>query len=208
MSDHHESSGVDSESLSEKSVFQWTVAGPEGDVVASFESHGLSHNNQAVVTHFFTAVGLHTVTVTTKSTVNAPGADIAGDVAGDGVDSDRSLSASSSSSLSSSSPSSSSASASSLHGTAAGTVVAVAQVHCLYVKREVRSLTLEDREAFLNAMHTLWKVPTLQGRDKYGPEYTGSDVFVSVHADQVISDGGSFSGSGLMVGEGGDQGSR
>jgi hypothetical protein len=33
------------------------------------------------------------------------------------------------------------------------------------VKREVRSLTEEDRENFLDALYTLWRVGTVKGRE-------------------------------------------
>lgn len=45
--------------------------------------------------------------------------------------------------------------------------------HCVYVKREVRSLTLEDRENFLDAMHTIWTTGTKKGRTLYGSDFTG-----------------------------------
>jgi hypothetical protein len=38
-------------------------------------------------------------------------------------------------------------------------------IHSLYVKREVRSLTEEDRENFLDALYTMWSIGTMKGRD-------------------------------------------
>jgi len=60
--------------------------------------------------------------------------------------------------------------------------------HCVYVKREIRSLTEEDRENFLDAMFTMWKVGTKKGRETYGNDYTGLDRFTSVHAYQATGD--------------------
>lgn len=60
--------------------------------------------------------------------------------------------------------------------------------HCVYVKREVRSLAEEDRENFLDAMFTIWSVGTKKGREVYGNDYTGIDRFVSVHAGQATGE--------------------
>lgn len=60
--------------------------------------------------------------------------------------------------------------------------------HCVYVKREIRSLTVEDRENVLDAMFTMWRVGTKEGRQTYGSEYTGLDRFTSVHAYQATGD--------------------
>jgi hypothetical protein len=38
------------------------------------------------------------------------------------------------------------------------------RAHCTYVKREIRSLSEEDRETFLDAMHVMWQVGTKKGR--------------------------------------------
>lgn len=56
------------------------------------------------------------------------------------------------------------------------------------MRRELRKLNDEDREAFLDAAATLWKVPTEEGRLKYGERYTGMDLFVKSHADQATGD--------------------
>jgi len=60
--------------------------------------------------------------------------------------------------------------------------------HCVYVKREIRSLTVEDRENVLDAMFTMWRVGTKEGRQTYGNEFTGLDRFTSVHAYQATGD--------------------
>lgn len=38
--------------------------------------------------------------------------------------------------------------------------------HNLYVKREIRSLSEEDRENFLDAMHMIWQTGSAVGRSK------------------------------------------
>jgi hypothetical protein len=58
----------------------------------------------------------------------------------------------------------------------------------VYVKRELRTLTEEDRENFLDAMFKMWEVGTKKGREVYGEDFTGMDRFVSVHADQATGD--------------------
>lgn len=40
-----------------------------------------------------------------------------------------------------------------------------------YVRREIRQLTHNDREAFFDAMETLYRLPTAEGHKKYGEEY-------------------------------------
>ena len=65
------------------------------------------------------------------------------------------------------------------------------RVRCLYVKRELRTLSRSDREAFLDAMHAIWATPnTTLGRVKYptseeGYIFTGIDTYVRVHADMA-----------------------
>jgi hypothetical protein len=61
-------------------------------------------------------------------------------------------------------------------------------VSCLYVKRELRTLTVEDRENFLNAMYEMWKLGTMKGREKYGEEFTGIDRFVYIHTREATGD--------------------
>ena len=56
------------------------------------------------------------------------------------------------------------------------------------MKRELRELNKHDREAFLDAAITLWKTPTLEGRQLYGSSFTGMDKFVQVHADSATGD--------------------
>ncbi|CAN0026061.1 unnamed protein product, partial [Hapterophycus canaliculatus] len=40
-----------------------------------------------------------------------------------------------------------------------------------YVRREIRSLTDADREAFFNAMEKLYRLPAAEGNKLYGDEY-------------------------------------
>jgi hypothetical protein len=37
--------------------------------------------------------------------------------------------------------------------------------NCLYIKRELRKLTEEDRENFLDAMYEMWRLGTIAGRE-------------------------------------------
>jgi hypothetical protein len=53
---------------------------------------------------------------------------------------------------------------------------------CKYVKREVRELTVADREAFLNAFRTLWDVDQDVGVAKFGPKYTAMETLVAAHS--------------------------
>lgn len=41
-----------------------------------------------------------------------------------------------------------------------------------YVKREIRSLTLSDREKFLDAAYAIWNYNQKDGVSKYGPKFT------------------------------------
>lgn len=50
------------------------------------------------------------------------------------------------------------------------------------MKRELRQLTLADKNRFLDAAIVLWKTDTLTGRKMYGPQYTSIATFVEEHA--------------------------
>lgn len=52
-----------------------------------------------------------------------------------------------------------------------------------YVRRELRSLTDHDREAFLDAYHTLFTVSTIKGRELYGERYKSVKYFSTLHND-------------------------
>lgn len=50
-----------------------------------------------------------------------------------------------------------------------------------YVRREIRSLTDRDREAFFTAIGTLQRVPTLAGQEVYGDHYFSKDYMNRIH---------------------------
>jgi len=52
---------------------------------------------------------------------------------------------------------------------------------CLYVRREVRDLTIKDRDLLLDTMYTLWSVSDDEGQKKYGANYHSSTYFVEWH---------------------------
>lgn len=52
---------------------------------------------------------------------------------------------------------------------------------CKYVKREIRSLTNEDRINLLDAMATLWTTDDHTGKKQYGEKYTSMNTFAAVH---------------------------
>ncbi len=51
-----------------------------------------------------------------------------------------------------------------------------------YVKRELRALTLADRNDMLDAVATLWKYSDDDGRAKYGSKFVSLQTFVEEHA--------------------------
>ena len=53
---------------------------------------------------------------------------------------------------------------------------------CRYVKREIRSLTVSDRERLLDAMAALWTHDQAAGEAKYGPRFTSIETFVAAHS--------------------------
>jgi hypothetical protein len=52
-----------------------------------------------------------------------------------------------------------------------------------YVRRELTSLTEDDREEFLDAFHTLWTVSTTEGVVLYGSRYKSINYFATLHND-------------------------
>lgn len=60
-------------------------------------------------------------------------------------------------------------------------------VYVKYVRREISSLTLADREAFLDAYKTLWEVSTTEGQIIYGDKYKGLYHFAVIHNDAGAS---------------------
>jgi hypothetical protein len=57
------------------------------------------------------------------------------------------------------------------------------QVFVKYVRRELQSLTDQDREEFLDAFRTLWDVNTADGIKKYGDRYKSLWYFALIHND-------------------------
>ena len=45
-----------------------------------------------------------------------------------------------------------------------------------FVKREIRSLTILDRERFLDAASALWKYNQTAGQAKFGPKFTSIGI--------------------------------
>ena len=68
--------------------------------------------------------------------------------------------------------------------TGAVTAATTVNLVCKYVKRELRTLTEADREAFLDAAATLWRYTTEEGQALYGPKYTGMEKFTALHIIQ------------------------
>lgn len=52
-----------------------------------------------------------------------------------------------------------------------------------YVRRELSSLTVDDREEFLDAFHKLWTVSTTEGVVLYGSRYKSINYFATLHND-------------------------
>ena len=56
-------------------------------------------------------------------------------------------------------------------------------VYVKYVRRELDQLTDEDRDIFLDAMVTMWKVSTVEGQILFGKDYKSAHYFIQVHID-------------------------
>lgn len=52
---------------------------------------------------------------------------------------------------------------------------------CMYVRREIRSLTADDLDATMDAMHTIWATSESQGQEKYGAKFHSIDYFLELH---------------------------
>ena len=50
------------------------------------------------------------------------------------------------------------------------------------MKRELRTLTVADRDRFLDAAAIMWNVSTEEGKKLYGNSYTSMNTFVGEHA--------------------------
>lgn len=55
------------------------------------------------------------------------------------------------------------------------------QVQVKYVRRELRSLTDQDREMFFNAVAVLQRVPSAVGQEVYGSNYYSKDFMTRLH---------------------------
>lgn len=56
-------------------------------------------------------------------------------------------------------------------------------VVCRYVRRELRALSVADREAFFNAARILWTVDLKLGKKMYGDEFRPVHHFVQMHTE-------------------------
>lgn len=52
---------------------------------------------------------------------------------------------------------------------------------CRYVRREIRSLTDADREAYLSALEVMYRTPLEEGRAKYGEHFANYELFTTMH---------------------------
>jgi len=52
---------------------------------------------------------------------------------------------------------------------------------CIYIRRELRQLTDDDRDAALDAMYEMWEVSESTGQKKYGDDYHASTYFTEAH---------------------------
>lgn len=70
-----------------------------------------------------------------------------------------------------------------------GSLVAVQRmkVSCKYVRREIRSLTEDDREAFFQAMEIFFTIPTEVGQARYGEKFFNYERITAYH-DSKITD--------------------
>ena len=52
---------------------------------------------------------------------------------------------------------------------------------CLYVRREIQSLSSEDLESTMEAMYAIWSTSEEDGQEKYGSNFHNSTYFASAH---------------------------
>lgn len=52
---------------------------------------------------------------------------------------------------------------------------------CIYVRRELRSLSSDDLETVLETMHTMWETSESDGQELYGENYHSIDWFAGMH---------------------------
>ena len=72
---------------------------------------------------------------------------------------------------------------------------------CQYVRREIRTLSVDDLSATLDAMHTLWVIDEDDGQETYGDEYhSASYLLKSHHFNAAWPDGDHIhEGNGFMT---------
>ena len=61
-------------------------------------------------------------------------------------------------------------------------VVRTDRVACRYVRREMRSLSTEDRDAYLDAMREIYELSDAAGRARYGANFRSGAYFTAKHA--------------------------
>lgn len=54
-------------------------------------------------------------------------------------------------------------------------------LNCLYVRRELRTLSDDDRDAFFDAAEVVYRTPTAEGQPLYGSKYYGVGTFAMDH---------------------------
>ena len=57
----------------------------------------------------------------------------------------------------------------------------VLRVTCKYVRREMRSLSEDDRRRYLTALQTVYRTSTREGRARYGADFVGGEFFALWH---------------------------
>ncbi len=63
----------------------------------------------------------------------------------------------------------------------AASVVSAGEIMVKYVRREIRSLDDEDREAFFGALRVVYTVPTRDGQQQFGSDYSDIAFFSRMH---------------------------
>ena len=64
-----------------------------------------------------------------------------------------------------------------------GAVVVEAVAVLKTVRREIRKLDEEDRDAYLSALHTVYTTGTAEGQEKYGEDFTSHGDLAALHAN-------------------------
>jgi hypothetical protein len=63
------------------------------------------------------------------------------------------------------------------------TVVDYLSIWVKYVRRELSSLSDDDKQDFLDALYTVYTVNTIDGRELYGPSYVSVQYLSAIHVD-------------------------